>query len=482
MGLAGRFDGTTRWPVERGLSGLKLSGTYAMPDFGGERSNLADLSLVSDWTIRSWLRSRASYRYLNRNLAQDPERGLLRSEQLWSSDWHWTLAQPWRLELGYRLHLMHDGDQQELVPTQVRQLGLQYRNGPWYWQSRIQQASSSGLKHPTQRLSGSLSGQYRASAQWFFRGDLRASQHTSNGRAELLNEQRNLTLQARWLPNANWSHRVLFRTGVTEGPGIDHQSRHSWRVASQFRWQNQQVLGVQLNHQHDDARAAETAMVLFYQVQVSPALRFRESVGSLYGQVLLRDDNQAVPVANALVRVADQVVRTDEMGHYEIRSLPPQDHAVRVTLPDHALDAPIASHSRIATVVAGKRSHWPILIEPTGRVAGHIKVSSYTLEGLGSWLLEPIDLAGIQWVLTQGEERYLMQANSSGEFQFSGLSSGLWHVRVVGRSLPKYLSVEPLAKTIEVQPGQNRQITFQLRRVPRSFEWLDPGKTYWQID
>jgi hypothetical protein len=299
---------------------------------------------------------------------------------------------------------------------------------------------------------------------------------------ELLEERRDLLLQADWRPQANWTYRFVFRDGVAQRSEARDQFQRSWSLGSQYQWDDQRALSLQLNHQERAQHRAETTVVINYEWLISPAIRYRQSVGGLYGQVLMHDGDDYRPAPHALVRVHHQVARTDVNGHYEIRSLPPQEHPVRVQLSEAAQEAQVASPHRVATVIPGQRTHWPIVLATPGQVVGRINVKDPTSDIVPSAVFGPVDLSGIQWVLEQEETSHWMQANARGEFQAIGLAPGQWQVRVVASSLPRGMILQPASKTITVQSGQSLEIAFDGIQQKPLFEWIDTGETHFSLD
>jgi hypothetical protein len=303
-----------------------------------------------------------------------------------------------------------------------------------------------------------------------------------NNQSELLQERRDLFLQAHWQPTRNWALRVAFRDGVTRRQEAEQRFQRSWTLSSQYYWHQQHSASLQLTQQQSVLRETETTMVLNYEWQLSPALRQRQSVGGLYGQVLFRDGDGYRPASHVLVRVHDQAARTDENGHYEMRSLPPGEHSIRITLADPALAARMVDTSRSASVVAGQRTHWPIVMETLGRVVGQIHVIDSTSDDVPRGLLDAVMLESIQWILVQGEQRYWMPTNALGEFELSGLSPGEWEVSLVADSLPIRTMMKPATQTITIHSGQTQHIAFDLIRESPSFEWIDQGATHFSLD
>lgn len=484
IGFAGRFNATTGANTKSGFSRLRLRLNYAQPAFEGPRNNLADGSISANWPVSVSINSRWSYRYFDRNVARDLTLGLVVTEQLWTTDWFLTLTPQWQFSLGHHWHLLQRDAGHQSALTHLRQMGLSYQSERWHWQGRIHQSVTAANQDVPKRFGGSLSAQYRVGTQLSVRAHMRGLQRRHEGPAELLSSRREFSLQSRWQPAAQWLFNASYRRGdLYDQRWSEQRLSQSWVFVSQYQWRDQHQLSLQWRQQLNAQAQHETALEMSYKLRLAPALRRRQSVGSLYGQVLLKNGSELMPVAKALVRIDDQAALTDPEGYYEINSLAPQSYPVRVEWPRQLGAASVPPSQAVVIVKPGQRVDFPIVIEPLGSLSGQLHIEAVDSgQALPPLLWIPIQLAAIQVTVFNGQEHYVVQANEQGYFELTGLSPGDWQVQINTNTLPKRTVIKPSAQVIRIESGQNSSAEFLLSSAQPSFKWIGQGEAIFVID
>lgn len=482
-GHAARFDAATGMKTKHGRSRLGLRLTYAQPSFGGLRNNLFDASLSATWPIRASVDSRWSYRYFARNLARDPSLGPVVTEQRWTSDWFWALTQRWHFSLGYHQHHLQATPSTRSALTHTGQVGLGYRNEHWRWQGRVYQSVTAAQHSEPIRLGGFMNAQYRWSSQWSARAQVGWLQRRQSGPPQQLTTRRVFLLQSQWQPTSQWFVAASYRRGdAYDLRWSEQQLRQSWSVESQYQWRDQHELRLQWRQQLSHNQQPSSTLELSYILKLAPALRHRQTVGSLHGLVSLQKGTELMPVADALVRIHDQAAFTDAEGFYELNSLPPQRYPVRVEWP-HG-EATLLDYSAEAEVEGGQNLNFLIVIQPPGTVSGQLNLAPLEhASTLAELLLEPPQLANIQVVVfNHDHERYFVPADAQGQFRLSGLTPGLWQVQVVAASLPSRLQASPSLQQLQIMSGQTSSVEINLNWVVPSFNWLEQGESILVVD
>lgn len=452
-----------------GFRSFRLDTTYAMPQFFGAFSNLFDLKMIADIDSNTALRTRWSYRYFDRNIARDTSRGVVVTEQLWSSQWSWPVTQPWRVHWGYQLHQLKRLDS---TWTHVGQAGLSYRHQNWYWQGRLNARAQEARGLRPTRFGGALSAQYRWPPYWRVRAEKRWWQRRMLRDAELLRDRQEFTLYAQWQPNSAWSFTGIYRKGTDS---IKHPPEylHSWSAQLQYQWHHQQRLRLQTQQTRVAQRDAVSSIELSYRIQLKAPLRHRPSIGSIYGQVLIRQGQEEVPAAFAWVQLEQQTVRTDAHGHYEIRSLAEGEYPIRVFLQQHSQQAFLQTEHQSVRIRSGERQYFPMIVVEPGRLVGHVKTAGAGQYVLSGWSASNNDLEQIQWLVSQDDVHHWVSKTPNGQFQLDGLNPGTWQVSLLIESLPRHWQMHPTQQTVVIESGREQALYWELSRVMPRLEWLD---------
>ena len=476
LGYAGRIERITRFDATAGPDRLLLKWLFAQPSYGLARSNSMTGRLVLDWTLRDDIMSRWSYHYLDPNVAKDPMRGSVLTEHLWTTEWHWAITDSWRWSLAYRLHVLAEPLAGKPLATQLYQVGLGYRQRQWGWQGQLQQASPLSSNTLPHRFSGSFLASVQSTPQWRIRTQWRWSQAQHLRSIHLLDERRDWSVQAHWRPHPQWQLQFGYRRGLSERYLTKPQQTQSGFMRTQLQWHDQQTLSAQINHQSVSPNSSTTTLALHYELQFNPALKRRQTLGGLYGQVSGVD---GAPIAGALVRANDQVVRTDPAGYYEFRALPPASYDLQIQLPGESHQALIDHTDRSVEVVGGQRTRWPVVLQSRGHLLGQFHwVSS---KGMPSWVDSP-QLSGIELMVIKADQHHWVHTNTTGSFHLMGLTPGYWEVRVLSRSLPERTEIDPLVQTVLIEPGQYREIEWVLESPDVDLDWLNLEPTLLQLD
>jgi len=192
------------------------------------------------------------------------------------------------------------------------------------------------------------------------------------------------------------------------------------------------------------------------------------NAGRITGRVYDIETGRGVP--NALVRLGDQAVLTDQSGRLEFGSVRPNTYNVQLD-PGSVGGGrvPLAGAAAPVTARAGKTSRIELGVGRGSRVAGRVRLYApadpMRWNGAIDQTTDNGGISGLVVTLTNGEQTIRRVTDSEGSFEVSDLRPGRWTASVAGSDLPPlhHVASEPSAATVAA--GQTG--TIEIKVLPR---------------
>jgi hypothetical protein len=217
-----------------------------------------------------------------------------------------------------------------------------------------------------------------------------------------------------------------------------------------------------------------------YTIPFNVSVGRRKDIGILNGSLF--DSCSQTPVANTWVTCHGLRSMTDEEGRFSFRSLPAGEHTIKAEmLPNHLISQ--QSNNQRIHVVGGKNNFFTYLLTPTCSLEGDLLlfVSNDSLDPFNEKLqgktecFEQQGVKGVEiFIMRDGEEEiHSVLTDSKGHYCFSKLRPGNWVVWVPRDQIPNFHDLNFNDLIIEINPGEERKIDFQLKPQPRKIQFLN---------
>lgn len=260
------------------------------------------------------------------------------------------------------------------------------------------------------------------------------------------------------------------------------------------------VKGVQLfGGNYTDSRWSLLATYMF-PCNIPTAKRREVSV--VKGRVFNGEKPGESPIPNVVVKANSMTAVTNEEGEFIFSALPPGVYSISLDKSRVDLDlAPMEKLPRIVEVKKGETAELRIgmvsaseiigktvRITPDQEESGDLYVSKesvYSLETDEKFADDPLSsdeakktivLANTLIELTDGEETFRQVTNSKGEFSFAQMRPGRWTLKAYDNSVPAHFYFEIAETTLELEPGERKEITFRAIPRIRSIQIVEEGR------
>ncbi|MCH9703692.1 MAG: carboxypeptidase-like regulatory domain-containing protein [Chlamydiae bacterium] len=216
-------------------------------------------------------------------------------------------------------------------------------------------------------------------------------------------------------------------------------------------------------------------------------MKRRKDLGTIGGVIRDRYSNQPVP--NALVRINNERVLTDNAGYFS-SALPPGSYTPKIELTPNQLIA--CSEEQKVHVRAGHHTSCnDHLVTDSGQIQGKVVLYEPSIEmeslerlfELDDFDFEYIEaelLAGMRVSISreQGREVYSTITNGNGSFLFNNLRPGQWSVVLIpNHQIPDGHKISQSEYLVNIQSGEKKELLFQVMPEIRSIKKMEPKKT-----
>ncbi|GJQ20766.1 MAG: hypothetical protein HBSIN02_11210 [Bacteroidia bacterium] len=272
------------------------------------------------------------------------------------------------------------------------------------------------------------------------------------------------------------------RTSVSVGTAIRLWARSSlqgnfyWSRLQTFTRQDFLLLDLTLLHEFPNThqvslrlrnnsfvpsiRTNDLAYVLQYAVPLAIPLQRKGGGGRLVGIMLDENDR---PVVNAVVNIGNTAGMSDTRGEFAV-PLPPGRHYLVLDRGSVGLDRITRQPMPLEVNVTEGREERVILnIVRGATISAEIRLNAF--QEPGDSVVDAGPRQGILVEAVKGADLRRRVSDSRGRVEFAELTPGQWTVRLVGGDIPSFHEVHPEVVNIVVEPGERKDIRFDI--VPR---------------
>ncbi len=220
----------------------------------------------------------------------------------------------------------------------------------------------------------------------------------------------------------------------------------------------------------------EIAYALEYSLPLAVPLQRITTVGQLRGIV---QDERGRGIAGVLVSAGENVAITNRKGEFIFSSMKPGTVFVSIDRAGIGLDRVTTQPMPYEVVVqGGETAMLGIGVTRSVQVTGTVELYG-TSEGVpGENSPANKDLGGQPGVyleLTNGKDYNRRVSDSHGKFVFSDITPGKWRLSVFGGNIPEYHTVVPESLTLDLKPGEKKDVLIQLVERKRTIKILQEG-------
>ncbi len=220
----------------------------------------------------------------------------------------------------------------------------------------------------------------------------------------------------------------------------------------------------------------EVAYALEYALPLAIPVKKITSVGQLRGLV---QDERGRGIAGVLVSAGDNAALTNRKGEFIFSSVNPGSVFVSVDRASMGLDRTTTQPMPYEVVVrGGETATLGIGVTRSVQVTGTVELPGRGESAAGD-TSAPIGnsagQAGVLLELTNGKDYNRRISDSHGRFTFADIRPGVWRLSVIGGNIPEYHSVVPESLTLDLRPGEQKDVPIRLVPRKRAIRILQEG-------
>jgi hypothetical protein len=465
----------------------------AAPEFGGRLPDMATAGGHLGGPLFKGVRGSLGINHDARNVDALPERGPAPRERRVEAGMtlpiNGSLPGDLRLSLGYDRHRRWDallGAEGRSLRERIR-LGLAHGFGAFRYRAELRRAEAwdaSGAPATTV-VNYSLSGAYRASRTFSFRGQVRLGREEVWGDHRLGWETSDYSGTLRWEPaDRLWVTASYTQQGkrVPDEPLRERQALEHYGLAAGIILLRDQEIRMEVRRSEGRLGIVQTQVSLGYQWQLGMPLSRRGSVGRLSGELLFLGPDGPAPMADTLIRVGGLATRTDRWGRFEIRALPQGEYPVHVDLTAYGSGVIVASGAspKVRIPGGGRATEARLTYLQGATVRGILTLalaqpSQDDPRALALVTPTSSDFSGILVEMAAGEDVRRTLSRPGGDFLFQLLPPGVWTLRVYPHGLPPGHRLEQEVWDVRIEPGQTHHVSVPVLPIERRIRFIEEG-------
>ena len=238
----------------------------------------------------------------------------------------------------------------------------------------------------------------------------------------------------------------------------------------------------------------ELSYVLSYSIPLGIPVGRKRKVGAIKGYIYAEQMGGKRPIANAIVTTDGEAVATDRFGSFTFSSLKPGNYLLHIDAsslgPNQVTQDP---RSQLVQITGGEVTQVDIPVIEAAGVSGVVAMAPAAFApdesgvkpavGPGEYVVgdprasadsrQAGGLANLLVELTQEGEVLRRVTDQSGRFLFDGLRPGRWRLVIYDYNLPAMHYIENSARELELIPGEQKELSFQVRPRLRRIKMME---------
>ncbi len=237
----------------------------------------------------------------------------------------------------------------------------------------------------------------------------------------------------------------------------------------------------------------ETAFLLEYKAPFNIRIRKKENLGILKGRLFNIETNE--PVRGVVVSVGGSTVVTDNKGNFVFSSLSSGTYYLRIdrakiglsmiTIPETPMKITVHAKEKKyieigitrGAVIAGRVILYSSLNDSTVGLQKETGHKYYLLGDGKTKVLKNHALPDILVEIRKDGEVQRRITDSEGRFDFEGLRSGRWKLKLYKYNLPEHYRFEKDTFEVKLRPGEKKYILVKVVPKKRRIRFLEKGGT-----
>ncbi len=309
--------------------------------------------------------------------------------------------------------------------------------------------------------------------------------------------------QTRIVYGVNLSYELFTRTSLrfmlqnSYSPEDLHRDRNLFDFQLVQRLPGNQEISLKarqtlLRHSTDQK---DIAAILEYTARFGVPVSKKRDTGVIYGRVY--DEENQECLSNIMVHLRGMTAVTNANGEYRFVSVPPGVHYLHIDQAGTGLDrVPTVKLPKEVVIKGGERFNLDIGVIRSARLEGRVIQYTFDDDSAG---VDPLQLryrvnndngnsltveqykplSEMQGVIVELQREDEIQRRVSdrlGRISFADLRPGTWHVKLSAPGMPDYHYFEEETFTIELEPGQKKDILIRILPERRRIRMLRQGE------
>jgi len=220
----------------------------------------------------------------------------------------------------------------------------------------------------------------------------------------------------------------------------------------------------------------QVAYTLEYAIPIGIPIKRITAVGQLRGSIL---DEQGRGIANVLINIGENAALSGRNGAFFFASLKPGLVYLAVDKASIGFDRITIQPMPMEVLIrGGEETNLMLRVTRSVAIAGNVLLFSAKEQGFldtSKALIEMGGKSGVFLELSNGAEIHRRVSDNKGRFLFADLCPGQWILKVIGGDIPEYHTLYPDSMSIELKPGERKDVTFELRPRKRIIKMLNEG-------
>jgi len=192
----------------------------------------------------------------------------------------------------------------------------------------------------------------------------------------------------------------------------------------------------------------------------------RNDLASLSGKVVVIEDGKERPIVGVVVRLNNLVAITGKEGEFAFKGIRPGTYYVEID--GQSIERGLVSVDKLPLKLELKAD------EESGISLGFLKSSTLRVRVINEEK-EPVNLGGIYFTLSNGEENFRLSTRENGEISVPNLRPGKWTLRIDGDTLPRGFVIDNQTAELELKSGSETTIDFKMRKKSEQIIIIDSG-------
>ncbi|HET6566693.1 MAG TPA: hypothetical protein VFG50_01940 [Rhodothermales bacterium] len=220
----------------------------------------------------------------------------------------------------------------------------------------------------------------------------------------------------------------------------------------------------------------DQAFSIRYVVPINLPLGRSHDSGTVRGRIY--DAGTGTGMEGVLINLGNAAVLSGPNGLFSFRGIAPEDYPLSIEGVDveQVTENPVPAHVQVQ---GGQIVLLDVGLTPSASLTGRVATYGEPSDGIEPQAARDPALAGQPGVLIEarsGEEAQRRLTDRQGRFNFQNLRPGTWTVSVAGGDLPDSYRLERASLTLDLAPGDMRDLAFRLVPVRRKVEIIDGGE------